>query len=243
MAFANDDAVEFDMDIGEFASNSDSHRLSKTTALDVSVKSSLKGWDLSMAVSYNRTQGDPRSTVDFRPLASKTPLRPNTESVSTGLTDLKISAERSVPITRKVSLDLLARATLPTGKTSNYLGAGRFEAMLDAGLSTNVAKADIWAGVARRFRTKGFDTPGRDINEFYAGISRTINKKTDIRFDYLLAQSPYRGERAEQTISAGVSRTLKSDARLALSASKISDIYGKRTQATVSVSYPFKNLV
>ena len=145
-------------------------------------------------------------------------------------------------LSRSWTTGRVLRGTLPTGKTESHLGAGRFEGLVDAGLSANIGETSAWAGVARRFRTKAFDTPGRDINEFYAGLKRSMGEKTELRFDYLRAQSPWRGERNDNSISAAVSRGLRSNATLVLSANRINDIYGKRTEANVTLSYPFKKL-
>lgn len=195
-----------------------------------------------MTVSYVQMDAEAASLRDSQRSAVISDSRYKYSPSIAGLTDLKIAAERSVPLAHGVSLDLLARATLPTGKTSAYLGRGRFELMLDAGLSTHIGKATIWAGGARRFRSSGYETTGRDVYEVYAGMKRPIGTKSIVRIDYVRTQPEYRHQRFEQSTSVGYSRLLKSGATLDISASHYRNAYYQELQANISVRWLIQRL-
>ncbi|MEP7349313.1 MAG: hypothetical protein ABI668_05085 [Sphingorhabdus sp.] len=236
-------SIQIDADLDDFTDSSDGKTLTKTTAIDINATGSLKGWDLSMTVSYVHMDAEAASPRDPQLSREIGDSRYQSGPSTAGLTDVKIAAERSVPLARGVSLDLLARATLPTGKASTYLGRGRFELMLDAGLSTHVGTATIWAGGARRFRSQGYESTGRDVYEVYAGMKRPLGTKATVRVDYVRTQPEYRNQRFEQSTSVGLSRRLKSSATLDISASHYRNAYYKEVQTSVSLRWPIQRLI
>jgi hypothetical protein len=234
--------VQIDADFDDFTESPDGETLAKTTVVPIAARTQLDGWDLSMTFSFKHIRGGPSATPEARRVDSETDAVSRPRAVTSGFTDLKISAEKSLPLAKGVSLNLLARFTLPTGRKSNYLGRGRFEAMLDAGLSRDIGKNSVWIGAARRFRSNGYQTTGRDITEIYAGASRPVGKSTTVRVDFLRAQSPYRLEKMEQSMTLGVSRALKSGATLEFSAQRYRDTYGKGSQGNVTLRWPLSRL-
>lgn len=198
-----------------------------TTSIDVSYGMNVQGWDVS--VEQSAAMNAPR--VAYRGLGE-------TPRATTGLRDLRISATRSVPLGGGVQLDLLARATLPTGKANILFGAGRKEVMLDAGLRRDFAGATVWLGGARRFRKSTLLNSGRDINEFYAGILRPIDDQSSIRLDYLLGQSEVQGGRLTSNLSLGYSRDFEGFGSLELNASSSRDAWTENKQGLLSVRVP-----
>ena len=235
--------VQVDADIDDYTDSPDGSSLAKTTSVPVAARTQITGWDLSMTLSYVHVQGDQRSNSAARRAAYRNDVRPLNRGITTGLTDMKISAERSIPLTRKVSLDLLTRLTLPTGRQSVYLGNGRVEAMTDAGISAKFKKTTLWAGGAKRFRSKGYESTGRDITEFYAGVSRELNDRTTMRVDYLRAQSAFRGEKKDQSLTFRISRNLKSGATVEFATTQYNDVFGSSTQGGVTLRWPLNRLL
>lgn len=242
---AHAEAISLTANIGETVEAGNNNRgPQKITSITTIVNGGIGGWDLSMAVSYDRAPRQSRFDEELARISAPDPLRPADRiPTANGLTDVKISLERSVPLAKSVNVDLLVRATLPTGKKENYLGAGRYELLADVGLSTKMEKATIWAGVARRFRTEGYDEPGRDINELYAGIHYDLDARHALRFDYLRAQSPYAGEKNDRYLSASFIRNLASGASVQMSARQNRDIYGRDRLVMISYSLPLRNFV
>lgn len=208
-----------------------------TVSVDVSYGMDLQGWnvtvDQSAAMNVQSAIATPR--VSYRGLG-------DSPRVMTGLRDLRVSATRSIGLGRGVQLDLLARATLPTGKSDILFGAGRKEAMLDAGLRRDFAGATVWLGGARRFRKASFLYSGRDINEFYAGVLRPIDDQSSVRLDYLIGQSEIAGGRPTTNLSLGYSRDFDGFGSLELNASTFRDAWVENTQGLLSVRVPTKTI-
>ena len=208
-----------------------------TASVDVSYGMNVRGWDVSVEQSatldVQSAIASPR--VAYRGLG-------DSPRVTKGLRDLRVSATRSVPLGRGVQLDLLARATLPTGRPNVLLGTGRKEAMLDAGLRRDFAGATVWLGGARRFRQSSLLYSGRDINEFYAGVLRPIDDQSSIRLDYLLGQSEVDGGRLTSNLSLGYSRDFDGFGSLELSAGRYRDAWVDNTQGLLSVRVPTKTI-
>lgn len=217
----------------------DGGSLANTTTVSLIGVTSLAGWKLTADVAYKAVRGGMPSLAEQRRSGRIVAGSKRKAIYETyGLTDTRISAERSIRLVGKVKLDLLARATMPTGQRGTVRARGRYEAMLDAGLRTKVGRADIWAGAARRFRTAGFDIPGRDINEVYAGASVPVGKRTVLRADYLRSQSPFIGSPVEKSISGGATHTLDSGIAIDFYGSHFNDAYGKGVQVGLSLRMP-----
>lgn len=208
-----------------------------TLSVNLNYGMDLGGWnvaiDQSAALNVQAVLAGPR--VGYRGLGESPRL-------VTGLTDLRVSATRSIGLGRGVQLDLLARATLPTGRSHLLFGAGRKEAMLDAGLRRDIAGATVWFGGARRFRKESAFTTGRDINEFYAGIVRPLDDQSSVRLDYLLAESEYAGGRPTSSLSLGFSRDFDGLGSIELNASSFKDAWVGSKQGLVSVRVPTKTI-
>lgn len=219
----------------------DGGSLANKTTISLIGGSTLAGWKLTADVAYRAVRGSTPSLAEQQRSGQLT-LENQRKSFYElyGLTDTRVSAERSVPLPGKVSLDLLARLTLPSGQRGVDRARGRYEMMLDAGLRTRLVGADIWAGAAHRFRTEGFYVPGRDINEIYAGASRPVAEQTTLRLDYLRAQSPFIGSAQEHSISLGITHTMNSGIAFDFYSSRYNDAYGKGGQAGLSLRMPTK---
>lgn len=221
------------------ASTSNSSRLPggvglvDTTSVNVSYGLQVQGWDVTVdqSAAMNVQSSIPTPRVAYRGLGEP-PRR------LTGLRDLRVSASRSVSLGRGVQLDLLARATLPTGKPHVLLGGGKKEIMLDAGLRRDIAGATFWLGGARRFRRSSLLFSGRDINEFYAGVLRPIDDQSSVRFDYLLGQSEVVGGRATSSLSFGYTRDFDGLGSLELNATNYRDAWVESTQGLLSLKVP-----
>lgn len=215
------------------------HRLSGATFGEAEITSSLKGWDLSLTASY---VGQSDRHVD-RDRALRATIDGRTDQrlglAASQLTNVKIAAERAVPLGNGIKLDLLARITLPTSRTATWLREGHTELMLDAGLRKNVGRTSFWAGGARRFRNQGFEATGRDVFEAYAGVKREMGNRTTMRIDYLRTQAEYRGDRPDQSASFEISHVLKSKATLDFSVSHWRGSYYKGGEAVVSLKRAF----
>ena len=208
-----------------------------TVSVDLNYGADVLGWnvavDQSAVVNLQSAVATPR--VSYRGLG-------NSPRVTTGLRDLRVSATRTVGLGRGVQLDLLARATLPTGRSHVLFGAGRKEVMLDAGLRKDFNWASVWLGGARRFRAPSLLSSGRDINELYAGVMRPIDEQSSVRLDYLLGQSEVEGGRPTTSLSLGYSRDFDGFGSLELNASTFRDAYVENTQGLLSVRVPTKTI-
>lgn len=234
------------IDLGFYSDNltesPDGGTLANTTSLTMRADVTVMRWNLSVDAAYKVARGMMPSAAEQQRSGLASTSRRAAFYRTAGMTDLRISAERSVPLVGRFKLDLLARATLPTGTRGVQRARGRYEMLIDAGISTRVAKADVWAGTGRRFRTQGFYTTGRDIAEFYAGAERPVGRDTKVRADLLLAQSPWRGEPREYSIAGTVSREMRSGAIVDLTVQAYRDVYGKGFQAGLTMRMPMRSL-
>ena len=211
----------------------DGFGLVDTTSVNLGFGLDLHGWNVSIdqaaALNLQSTASAPR--VSYRGLGAS-PTRVS------GLRDLRVSATRSVGLGRGIKLDLLARATLPTGKPHVLLGGGRTEALLDAGLRRDFAGATVWLGGARRFRKPSLMSTGRDINEFYAGVMRPVDDQSSVRLDYLLGQSEVAGGRLTRNLSFGYTRDFDGLGSIEFNASSYRDAFVESAQGLLSVRLP-----
>lgn len=221
----------------------DGSSLANTTTVSLIGETSVAGWSLTADVAYKAVRGDMPSLAEQRRTGQAlNGKNRRTTYQAYGLTDARIKVERSKRLAGKVKLDLMARLTMPTGKRGTVRARGRYEAMVDAGLRTNVGSAEVWAGSARRFRTAGFDVPGRDITELYAGASMPVTRRTSVRADYLRAQSPFIGSPIETSLSCGVTHTLRSGIALDAYGTRFNDSYGRGVQVGLSLRMPTRSL-
>ncbi|RYE70511.1 MAG: hypothetical protein EOP17_00450 [Rhizobiaceae bacterium] len=234
------------IDIGVYSDNltesPDGATLANTTSLTMRADVTVRRWNLSVDTAFKVARGMMPSAAEQQRAGLASTSRRKAFYKTAGLTDLRISAERSIRLLGPFKLDLLTRATLPTGERGIQRARGRYEVLVDAGVSTRIAKTDVWAGTARRFRTTGFYTPGRDIGEFYAGAQRSVGKRTTVRADLLFAQSPWSGEPREYSIAGSLSRELNSGLSLDLSLQAYRDVYGKGFQGGLTLRMPMRSL-
>lgn len=229
-------AQDLQANLSNYSRLPDGYGLVGTVAVDLAYGMSVEGWDIAVeqSAALNMEAGTaPR--VSYRGLGDMP--RP-----VGGLNDLRISATRSIPLGHGIQLDLLGRATLPTGKSHILFGAGRTEALLDAGLRKDFAGATVWLGGARRFRRASALTLGRDVNEFYAGVLKPIDDQSSVRVDYLLAGSEFKGGRRTSNLSLALSREVGELGSLELNASRYRDAWIESTQGLLSVRVPTRTI-
>lgn len=228
--------------VGLYADNltesPDGSTLTTTATWSMMADVTVKRWKLSADVSYKIARGMTPSAAEQQRSGLTGRSRKGGTFETAGLTDMRISAERSIRLTGKTKLDLLGRATIPTGERGTQRARGRYEMLVDAGVSTKIGKADVWAGAGHRFRSRGFYTPGRDISEFYVGSELPLKGGTTVRADFLSAQSPYRGYAREYSLSGGLSHSLQSGVVLDATLLAFRDAYGKGVQGGLSVRMP-----
>lgn len=211
--------------------------LSRTIVTPIGVDTRLAGWDLSMTIATSNSDGVATQGADGRRRAYSSEAA-TSQRAARGLTDVRITAERSVQISKKISLDLLARATLPTGRVSRGLGDGRKELMLDAGLSADIGKLSVWAGGARRIRDSVHEAvSGRDINEVYAGTRLELRGSAELRLDYLRSSKEYRGYARAERFSASYQKSLSRVHALSAFVAQDNGPWGKDTRAGVTMTW------
>jgi len=211
--------------------------LSRSIVTPISLDARLAGWDLSMTIATANGDGLAGSDANTRRRAVQgDPI--STQRAARGLTDVRISAERSVQIGKKISLDLLARATAPTGRVSRGLGDGRKELMLDAGLSGDVGKLSLWAGGARRLRSAvQTGISGRDITEIYGGASLDLGTSGEVRLDYVRGGIEYRGYPRSARYSAEYRKPLSQIHSVTAFVTQDNGAWGKDTRAGISLTW------
>lgn len=237
LAFASPAAAQdLQANLSNYVRLPDGHGLVGTVAVDLAYGMSVEGWDIAVEQSaVLNVEASTAPRVSYRGLGdSPRPVG--------GLHDLRISATRSIPLPHGVQLDLLGRATLPTGKSHLLFGAGRTEALLDAGLRKDFAGLTVWLGGARRFRRASVFTLGRDVNEFYAGVLKPIDDQSSVRLDYLLAGSELQGGRRTSNLSLALSRDFGELGFLELNASRYRDSWVESTQGLLSVRVPTRTI-
>lgn len=223
---------------GSLTESPDGSSITHTTTWTLLADTTVKHWKLSVDASYKVARGMTPSTAEQERSGLSGKRGQHAMYRTAGLTDTRVSAERSFPLAGKIKLDLLARATLPTGERGTQRARGRYEMLVDAGLSARVGPADVWLGAGHRFRSAGYYTPGRDITEVYAGTELGLGGGTTVRADFVSAQSPFRGEAQEYSLSTGLSHGLSSNVTLDFTVLAYRDVYGKGVQGGLAVRMP-----
>lgn len=136
------------------------------------------------------------------------------------LTDTQFSIRRSVPLTKNLLADMLVRAEFPTGDVRAGLGRGRNELMADLGIRGELKAISFWAGGARRFNKATQWTPGRDVNEVYAGWNARLSTHDDVRMDFVSTDRRSPTLPREWRISAEYSNALAEGMRVTLYAAQ-----------------------
>ncbi|WP_313807364.1 hypothetical protein [Sphingobium sp.] len=147
------------------------------------------------------------------------------------LTDTQFSIRRSVALTKNLLVDMLVRAELPTGDVRAGLGRGRSELMADLGIRGELKSVSLWVGGARRFNNATQWTPGRDVNEIYAGWNARINTNEDVRMDFVSTNKRSPTLPREWRISLEYSNALDEFVRVALYAAQDVGPWGKDLNA------------
>jgi hypothetical protein len=154
------------------------------------------------------------------------------------LTDMRISLRRSFPISKKLLVDTLVRAEIPTGDVHNGLGNGRQEIMADLGIRAELKSFSLWAGGARRFNKQTYWSTGRDVNEVYAGWNKRLSSTADLRMDFVKTGRRYLNEPREWRLSTEYSKTTASGSLMTLYAAREVGYWGKDMRVGVQFSVP-----
>jgi hypothetical protein len=208
------------------------------TTFPVSMEREIDGWMLGAYADWTTRPPGP-------PPLRRPPTEPRRDTQSdafraAGLSDLDVSAMKSFSIGRRLSLDLAAEMRLPTGSERDGLGAGRTEAMLDAGLSTNAGKWELWTGAARRLRGASELHSGRDVWEIYGGAEGRIGARATLRFELERRQAAYSGGPAEVSARLSLRRKLARGISLTFAAARESDEFGSERLATVALRWQLR---
>jgi hypothetical protein len=177
-------------------------------------------------------------------LPAATPLNPSgpyptlAAKRPTRLTDMRVSLRRSIPLSKKLLVDTLVRAEIPTGDVMAGLGNGRAEIMADLGLRAELKSLSLWAGGARRFNKETYWSNGRDVNEIYAGWNKRLSSTQDLRMDFVKTGRRYPNEPREWRLSTEYSKTTASGSRMTLYAAREVGYWGKDMRVGVQYSVP-----
>ena len=203
----------------------------------VYLDTSLAGFDLELVTSVVR-ESRPRPAAT----AATTPQSVYDYSAvprAARLTDIQLSARKTVPITKKLAVDILLRAEVPTGSVRAGLGRGRMELMADVGIRAELKPVSLWAGVARRFSKKTYWSYGRDVNEVYGGWNARVSKSEDLRMDFVYTQKRRATAVPEWRISGEYSKSMGSGRSFSLYAGQDKGSWGRDRNAGITLRFRY----
>jgi hypothetical protein len=221
----NDKAADVKKPATETALEGDEYVFAGLAFTPFRLDAKVAGFDVELQTSAVREARLSLPTAS--PFNSAGPHLAMTSRRPVRMTDTRLSLRRSFNITKKLVVDTLARAEIPTGDVRRGLGNGRAELMADIGIRTELKSLSLWAGAARRFGRETIWSNGRDVNEVYAGWNKQISASQDVRMDFVKTGKRYRNDPNEMRLSAEYSKTTKRGGQMTLYASRDVGYWGK----------------
>lgn len=198
----------------------------------VRMEASLAGFRLEMDTAIVREIRTPSVTAPSTAALPATSLSEGPSGPRAArVTDVRLTARRTFSISPKFFLDTLVRAEMPTGNVQAGLGRGRAEFMADLGVRSEIGTFSLWMGGARKINRKTTWSPGKDVNEVYAGASVRVNRSSDFRIDFVSTQKRASYLNREQSISAEYSKAVGKGKRVAVYAGRYRGTWGNDLSA------------
>lgn len=206
----------------------------------VRIDVSLAGFSLEADSSIVREMRGPNAlTPSVALLPVSTLSEGKSGSRAARVTDIRLTARRSFAINPKLFVDTLVRAEFPTGNVQAGLGRGRTEFMADLGVRAEIGKFSLWMGGAKKVNVKTTWSPGKDVNEAYAGVNVRLNSSSDVRVDFVSTQKRATYLKREQSISTEYSKAIGKGKRVAIYAGRYSGSWGKDISAGATLRLSF----
>lgn len=206
----------------------------------IRIDASLAGFSLEADTSIVRETRGTNSSASSAALLPVSALgEGKSGSRAARVTDIRLTARRSFPVNSKFFVDTLVRAEIPTGNVQAGMGRGRTEFMADLGVRSEIGKFSLWMGGARKINVKTTWSPGKDVNEVYAGVNVRLNPSSDFRVDFVSTQKRATYLKREQSMSTEYSKAIGKGKRVAIYAGRYSGSWGKDINAGATLRLSF----